>query len=228
MIHDEPLVDAIFFILILLPSVILHEVAHGYVAERLGDRTAREAGRITLNPLPHIDPVGSLAFPGLLALAGQPVWGWAKPVPIQPRFFRNPTGGMAITALAGPGTNLLLALLVARLGPFFDLGEELPAGVGRVWRYGDLPIGFESNTLWVRALFGLMVLNVALALFNMLPIPPLDGSRLVPLVLPPRARVTWMRISQYGLLILFALIFLFRDALSWMTDVIGTILQVLV
>lgn len=226
MIHDQPLVDALLFLAVLLPSVILHEVAHGVVAERLGDPTARRAGRITLNPIPHIDPVGSLAFPGFLALAGQPVWGWARPVPVQPGHFAHPTRGMAVTALAGPATNLALALVIARLGPFVDLTSADPGRIAGY--YPDLDIGLTTTSLGARVLFGAMVLNVALAVFNMLPIPPLDGSRLVPLVLPEGARAAWMQFSQYGLLVLFLLLFVFRDALAWIGDVLAVILRLLV
>lgn len=201
MIHDNGVVDALLFILILIPSVILHEVAHGWVAHRLGDPTARDAGRLTLNPIPHIDPFGSVLLPAMLALARQNVFGWAKPVPVNPARFQRPVEGMAITALAGPGTNLLLALVVARLGPFEDHGSFLV---------------LTSDALWADILFGFLVVNVALAVFNMLPIPPLDGSRLVPLVLPPEGRRLFAQISQYGFLILVLLLFVFEGALSFL------------
>ena len=213
MIHDNGVVDAILLILILIPSVILHEVAHGWVANRLGDPTARDAGRLTLDPLRHIDPFGSLLLPGMLALAGQNVFGWAKPVPVQPRNFQSPVGGMAITALAGPATNLLIAFGFARFGPFQDMGEFI-----RLTSPGLLP----------SFLFGVVVVNVALAVFNMLPIPPLDGSRLVPLVLPPEGRRIFDQISQFGFLILVVLLFVFEGALAFLGDWIRWLVFLLV
>jgi len=212
-IHDNAIVDAVLFIAILIPSVMLHEVAHGWVASRLGDPTARDAGRLTLNPIKHIDPFGSLLLPGMLALARQNVFGWAKPVPVNPARFERPVGGMAITALAGPATNLLIALVVGRLGPFTEVG-------GRVFR--------TSDGLMTDILIGVLVVNAALAVFNMLPIPPLDGSRLVPLVLGPEGRLVFARVSQYGFIILIALLFVFEGSLSFLGTVIEWVIRLAV
>ena len=213
MIHDNGVIDALLFIAVLAPSVILHEVAHGVVAARLGDPTARDAGRLTLNPAKHIDPFGSVILPAMLALARQNVFGWAKPVPINPHRFAHPTRGMAVTALAGPGTNLALALAVGRFGPFEQVN-------GLVF--------MTSSTLWARVLLGFLVVNAALAVFNMLPIPPLDGSRLLPLVLSDAGRRAYARISQYGFLILVLLLFVFEDSLSFLGDWIGWIIRIAV
>ncbi len=225
MIHDNAFVDALAFLAILIPSIVLHELAHGWVAERFGDPTARMAGRLTLNPVRHVDPMGSLVVPGLLALSGQTVFGWAKPVPVQPANFARPTGTMALVALAGPATNLALALLIARLGPFVDLQAGGHRGVLLV---SSLGIGLTGDSLAVRLAFGAMVLNAALAVFNMLPIPPLDGSRLVPLVLPPRGRALWAQASQYGFVVLLLLIFVFEGSLGFMADVIGWTVRLVV
>ena len=213
MIHDNRLLDVLLFLVVLAPSVILHEVAHGWVAERFGDPTARDAGRITLNPMRHVDPVGSLIFPAFLALAQQNVWGWAKPVPVNPAYFRRPNETMALVALAGPVTNLTLAFIGGRLGPF----EEFQ---GQFYR--------TSPELWARVVWAFVVVNVALAIFNMLPIPPLDGSRLLPLVLPQRGKEIYYQVSQYGLLILFALIFVFDGALAFVGDLIRQVLRVVI
>ncbi len=213
MIHENGLLDALLFIAVLAPSIILHEVAHGVLALRLGDTTARDAGRLTLNPIKHIDPFGSVILPGMLALAGQNVFGWAKPVPVNPSGFPHPTRGMAITALGGPATNLLLAVVVGRLGPFRQVGDV---------------IFLTSGSLWSRLLMGMLVVNAALAVFNMLPIPPLDGSRLLPLVLSARGRVAYARISQYGFLILIFALFIFRDSLNFLGTWIGWILRLVV
>jgi Zn-dependent protease len=199
---------------ILLPSIILHEISHGWVASRFGDDTARRAGRLTLNPIPHIDPLGSVLLPAMLALAGSTVFGWARPVPVNPARFSHPTRQMAIVALAGPATNLALAAVAGRLGPFVDLGG------GR--------IGVTTGGLWVEVLYAFVVVNVALAVFNMLPIPPLDGSRLLPLFLPEQGRIWFERISQYGFLILFALIFLFDGVLAWISRPIGWLVRLVI
>ncbi|MDH3606609.1 MAG: site-2 protease family protein [Acidimicrobiia bacterium] len=191
---DNSFIEAGVVILILIPSIIVHEVSHGFVANRLGDPTARNAGRLTLNPLPHIDPFGSLLLPGMLALAGAPIFGWAKPVPVQPGHFSNPTQHMAITALAGPASNVVLAAILARL--VYPSLSGIP----------------EEIVLWF------IFLNLLLAVFNMLPIPPLDGSRLLPLVLPERGREIYQQFEQFGFLILFALLFLFDGSLDFMSD----------
>ena len=193
------ILDAIIFIALLIVAVILHEVSHGLVARRLGDRTAEAAGRLTLNPLPHIDPFGSVLLPAMLALSGAPVFGWAKPVPVNPRVFRRPTEGMALTALAGPISNLLLALVAGRV--------VLP-----------LTGGVVSDLVWA---FG--IINVVLAVFNLLPIPPLDGSRMLPLFLNDRARAAYSKIEPYGFLILFALLFIVPGATRWLSGPIFTV-----
>jgi Zn-dependent protease len=200
-LHETPIVDALLFILLLIPSVILHEVAHGLVALRLGDTTARDAGRLTLNPIRHVDPVGSLLLPGVLAASGQNVFGWAKPVPVNPSGFTRPVEGMALAALAGPATNLLVALVAGGFGPFTEAGGT---------------IYLADDGLGTRLLLGLVVVNAALAVFNMLPIPPLDGSRLLPLVLPPGGRRVYAELSRYGFLILLVLVFVFDEALSFL------------
>jgi Zn-dependent protease len=193
------ILDPVIFIALLIVAVILHEVSHGLVARRLGDRTAEAAGRLTLNPLPHIDPVGSVLLPAMLAFSGAPVFGWAKPVPVNPRVFRRPTEGMALTALAGPISNLALALIAGRV---------------------LLPVagGFAADLIWA---FG--IINVVLAVFNLLPIPPLDGSKMLPLFLGDRGRAAYARIEPYGFLILFALLFLVPGVTDWLRTPIFTV-----
>ena len=193
------ILDPVIFIVLLIVAVILHEVSHGLVARRLGDRSAEAAGRLTLNPLPHIDPFGSVLLPAMLALSGAPVFGWARPVPVNPRGFSRPTEGMALTALAGPVSNLLLALIAGRV--------LLPATSGII-----------ADLVWA---FG--IINVVLAIFNLLPIPPLDGSRMVPLFLNDRGRALYAKVEQYGFLILFALLFIIPGATRWMAVPISTV-----
>ena len=174
----------LLFIAVLFPSVILHEVSHGWVAERFGDSTARKAGRITLNPLVHIDLVGTVLVPAVLAFTGAPVFGWAKPVPVVAAHLRRPTRDMAIVGIAGPVTNVALALIAGKV--------LLPITAGTV-----------EQVLWYFA-----YVNVVLAVFNLLPVPPLDGSRLLPLALGQRGRRVWASIEPFGLLIVFALLWI--------------------
>jgi len=178
----------------LLACVIPHEVAHGYVAWKLGDPTAKAAGRLTLNPIQHLDPIGSLILPlGLLLLrryAGFPiVFGWAKPVPINPYYFRDTWGGMLYVSLAGPGTNVAMGLLAA--------------GIGRAL------VALGVTNAYVLAFFALVVLlSFVLALFNLVPVPPLDGSKILAYFLPVRWRIALLRWEQFGFVIVVALLLL--------------------
>ena len=178
----------------LVIAVILHEISHGVVALWFGDDTAKRAGRLTLNPVPHIDPFGSIILPALGALSGIPVIGWAKPVPVNPARLRNRRRDMLFVSLAGPATNFLLAFgaaIVAR-SQFQRTNQSV---------VDELPL---------IVLFPLMfaIVNLFLGLFNFLPIPPLDGAAIVERVLPPRWLPRWYQFRQYGILVLFLLVFL--------------------
>lgn len=183
-------------------AIVLHEVAHGYMALRLGDPTARNLGRLTLNPLAHIDPIGTIAVPLILAVIGAPLFGWAKPVPINPRNFRDPFRGMLLVALAGPGTNIALALgtvIFGRLLLFMVPQSLNPASVS-----------FGVNLL--TALFALLgkvvTINLFLAVLNLIPIPPLDGSRVLTYFLPTEGRRIMLSLERYGFIIVLALFYL--------------------
>ena len=147
-------------LIVLLTALPLHECAHAWVADKMGDHTARYQGRLTLNPLRHLDPMGAI----LMLVAG---FGWAKPVPINPRTFKNPKQGMALSALAGPMSNLLLAFVSAILYKVFAYAGIAADGMWLLTSLADI-------------FYLMMSLNVGLAVFNLLPIPPLDGSRLFP------------------------------------------------
>jgi Zn-dependent protease len=174
----------IIIILVLLYSIILHEVAHGKMAELMGDPTARLAGRLTLNPIPHIDPIGTV-FPILLMLSGAPIiFGWAKPVPINPYNFKNYNRGMTAVSAAGILTNLFIAWVLALLVKFLPGIDPTLAGV---------------------LLFGVRI-NVVLAVFNLIPIPPLDGSRLFASFLSYKYQEMMYRLEPYGFMILIAIL----------------------
>ncbi len=179
----------------LIFAITVHEVAHGWVAKQCGDPTAAFAGRLTLNPIRHIDPVGTIAVPlGLMLLSsGNLMFGWAKPVPVAFNNLDNPKRDMILVAVAGPGVNLLMALGWAILGAL-QVQLVLATGLGSDWLL-----------LMVRA--GI-TFNVILAVFNMLPLPPLDGGRVLAAIAPPPLSDILDRVEPFGILIIFMLIFL--------------------
>ena len=177
----------------LLFALTVHELAHGWVAFRLGDPTAKLAGRLTMNPLKHLDPLGVLAFVIMKI-------GWAKPVPVDPRYFRNPQKDMLLVALAGPGSNVLLAIASALLARVLVSVPVLPLFVLQPL------VGMLVASVWI---------NIMLAVFNIIPIPPLDGSKVLMGVLPPEAARSFARIEPFGFFILLALFY---------TGVIGAVI----
>ena len=190
--HNITTQDIVIFCVI-VPSIILHEVSHGYVARVFGDDTAARAGRLTLNPLPHVDPVGTLLVPGLLALSGIGVFGWAKPVPVNVGRLRSPRNQGVLVSLAGPAVNAVLAALLGFLFVHFYRAAFTTTG-----------------TLSVAAqfLFWGSFMNVGLFVFNMIPVPPLDGSVLFERLLPSRWWPTYLRYRQYTMPVLMGLVIL--------------------
>ncbi len=188
---NETLLLAAILIPGLVIAIVFHEVAHGWVANMLGDPTAKELKRLSLNPLRHVDPVGTVILPGILALTGAPVFGWAKPVPVNARRLDNPRYGMMAVAAAGPGTNFVLALIAAVL---FGLLLPDEARVGQPLSL----LGF--------GLFTFISINLFLALFNLLPIPPFDGSHIVEGLLPDDAARAYGKLRPFGLPLLFLLL----------------------
>ena len=200
-------------------AIVLHEVAHGWVADKLGDHTARDMGRLTLNPIPHIDLFGTIIMPLLLFVVtnGRFVFGSAKPVPINPYNFKNPKKDMALSSLAGPGVNLLMAVVFTFLLRFVIAGLE-----GKIpetyWKWFFLPMSYML-------VYGIII-NVVLAVLNLIPIPPLDGSRVVYWLLPDKQAASYYRLERYGMFIILAL-FAF-GALGWiMTPIVSFILTLL-
>ena len=177
-----------FLLVIIFFSVVCHEIAHGLVAYRLGDPTAYRAGRLTFNPVPHIDIFGTVILPLFLVMSGSSfIFAWAKPVPVNASYFRNPREGMMYVAMAGPGTNLALALLLS-------IAAHLGASVLPHWLLGTLAMA--------------ALINIVLMVFNLIPIPPLDGSRIVARFLTGRTLWNYMKLERYGLFIVFGLLFL--------------------
>jgi Zn-dependent protease len=188
---NDAIVTLTTWILPALLAITLHEAAHGLAADRLGDNTARMMGRVSLNPLRHVDPVGTVILPGALMLLGTPfLFGWAKPVPVNFRKLRNPRRDMVLVAAAGPAMNLLLAV------------------IGALMLYG-VPYAPELVRDWgQRNLYNLMVFNVILAVFNLWPIPPLDGGRIAVGLLPYRLAQPLARLEPFGFFIVLGLVFL--------------------
>ena len=166
-------------------ALTLHELAHGYVAYQLGDPTAKKAGRLTLNPFKHLDPLGVLAFIIMKI-------GWAKPVPVNPNYFRDPQKGMLLVALAGPGANVILAIGSAILAKFFVMLSFLPFFILQPL------VSMLVASVWI---------NIMLAVFNCLPIPPLDGSKVLMGLLPPSAVRTYVKLEPFGFILLLALFY---------------------
>jgi Zn-dependent protease len=182
---------------VLIFSIVVHEVAHGWVAQREGDPTAAMLGRLTLNPIPHLDPVGSILVPAvMMLLPGGFVFGWAKPVPVNPRNFRNYKRGDILVSLAGVASNFILAILfTVVLAAAYVLSGIFP-GITSTW-----------ITVIGMAEFGILI-NLVLIVFNMVPIPPLDGSHVMYHLLPPALGVKYRQMGQYGMILVFAFLFL--------------------
>ena len=201
-------------VLPLLFAITVHEVAHGWVAKRFGDPTAQRLGRLTLNPIKHIDPVGTILVPGVLLVLGGFIFGWAKPVPVTWENLRNPKRDMAIVAAAGPAVNLIMAVL---WGVVAKIGTVLPESL----HWAAWPMFYMGQ-------FGI-VINLVLMVLNLLPLPPLDGGRVAVGLLPPRLALALSRVEPYGFFVLIGLLatgmlsMIISPPIRWLAGVVKTV-----
>ncbi|HMC91303.1 MAG TPA: site-2 protease family protein [Allosphingosinicella sp.] len=206
---DNIVFRAATWLIPLVVAIVFHEVAHGWVANVFGDPTARRLGRLSLNPVRHVDPVGTIILPLVLAVSGAPVFGWAKPVPVVAHRMRNPRLHMMLVALAGPGMNLLLAV-VGALALAGLIAAAPPPGM--IWVF----IGVN--------LFNFVAINVFLAVFNLLPIPPFDGGHVIEGLLPRPLAVHYAKLSRYGFVLLIGLLFVLPKLFPG-ADIVGRLVR---
>jgi len=190
---DTNIAQIFIAFIVLLFSLTIHEMAHASTADRLGDPTARLLGRVSLNPLVHADPIGTVLFPLIAMITGAPLIGWAKPVPVNIRHLKHPRRDYVLVAAAGPGSNLVLAVLAAVVLSILPISPQT---------LDEPNVSVPIAAILSQA----MRLNVLLAVFNMIPIPPLDGGNVLAGLLPYRAALAFNRIRPYGFLLLYALI----------------------
>ncbi|MBN9788466.1 site-2 protease family protein [Pseudonocardia sp. TMWB2A] len=208
-------------------AIVFHEVAHGYVARHYGDPTAANLGRLTLNPVKHIDPIGTVALPTFLAVIGAPIFGWAKPVPVIEQRLRNPRWDMVKVAAAGPASNIALGIIASLVTGLFLLAVQ-----------GSAPT--PVTQFLFDNLRNFIIINVFLAVFNMLPLPPFDGSKVLAGFLPPALAEPYKALDRFGFLFLLLLILLvprvtgvnvvsavILPPVEWIMGVMGQIIAVI-
>ncbi len=196
--------DEIIYFLVLIPSIILHEISHGVVALAFGDTTAKRAGRINLNPVRHVDPVGTLLVPAILTLSGVGAYGWAKPVPVNPNNLRSPRNHIVLVALVGPLTNFVLAAI---MGVLFVTTTPLAA------REGYVPLSLLAQILFLAGFA-----NIVLGLFNCIPCPPLDGAAVLERLLPARLLPGYYNLQPALMFLPLLLILVFHNAWAQAID----------
>ncbi|HCY35886.1 MAG: site-2 protease family protein [Candidatus Margulisiibacteriota bacterium] len=204
------MINILIFITLIF-SIIIHEVAHGYVAFFFGDTTAKRSGRLTLNPLKHIDPVGTIILPLLLRLSNSPVvFGWAKPVPVNTMNMRNPKTSMVLVAAAGPLSNIIQGLFLILIGRvlLMTINYQVPTIASSIIAVAITVLGWG------------VFYNFLLAFFNLIPIPPLDGSRILRFFMPSRLQVLFDKLEPYGILLIFIVLYFFRDAFDYVYKLI--------
>ena len=197
----------------LIIAIVFHEVAHGLVARRLGDPTAAQLGRLTLNPIRHVDPFGTIILPMILAIAHAPIFGWAKPVPVNYQRLRNPRRDMVLVALAGPGMNLLLAVIGTVI-----VGATVWASAGEL---------SPTTTFIVQNAINFVLINIFLAIFNLIPLPPFDGGHVVEGLLPDGAAQRFRSIGRFSLLV-FVFLLLILPMISPSADIVRRVVSPIV
>lgn len=195
----------------LIPSVILHEISHGALALVFGDDTAQKAGRLTLNPIPHIDPLGTIILPAIMAFSGLGAFGWAKPVPVRPHRLRSPRNHGLLVSLVGPAVNIVIALIAAGILRF--LRPEHTAALVSQYLQG-VNLGPLTPSLFDQIVFIAGLVNVILAAFNLIPLPPLDGSAVIERFMPKRWFTGWLRMRTYSMGVLLIIVLVFGRHLS--------------
>ncbi|MFM2302522.1 MAG: hypothetical protein RLZZ84_2258 [Pseudomonadota bacterium] len=205
---SDTIYQAAALVIPMILAIVFHEIAHGWTARALGDPTAAELNRLSLNPLRHVDPFGTIILPGMLKLIGAPVFGWAKPVPVNALRLRNPRRDMMFVGAAGPAMNLIMALV----------GAVLLGGLMRPYAAGQEPsvlVGFVAANL-----LNFLLLNVFLALFNLIPLPPFDGSHIVEGLLPDQAARSYRRLRPMGFPLMLLLLVLLPSLIPGF-DIVG-------
>ena len=203
----------VLYFLAVIPSVILHEITHGWVALAFGDDTAKRAGRLTLNPIAHISIIGTIAVPAVLVLSGYPAFGWAKPVPVNVSRLRHPRNQAVVVSLAGPFLNIVLAVCFALV--FFFATSPAIKGSVFVYDYYGYSLAHQP-AVWAQYLFWLGYVNVILAVFNLIPLPPLDGSSVLDRLMPQQWLAGYYSIRPYTIFLPFLLLWLKPQ---WLSDI---------
>ena len=203
--------EYLFFFVILIFSIVIHEVSHGFVADKLGDPTARLQGRLTLNPLPHLDMIGSILLPLFLIITQSPIlFGWAKPVPFDPFNLKNPRKDSALISLAGPLANILIAII-------FSIFARI-----------IFALNFASSDFLFSIAVSTVFLNVILGIFNLIPIHPLDGFKVVGGLLTEKQANEWYQLERYGIIFLLALLFLPVGGSTMLNIVFGPVIRFII
>ncbi|MDR1713165.1 MAG: site-2 protease family protein [Coriobacteriales bacterium] len=191
MFDSSQLIFVVISIICFIPAIVVHEVAHGLMAYKLGDPTAKSQGRLSFNPIKHIDPFGTVILPLMMAISGLGAFGYAKPVPYNPRYFKNIKVGEVLTGLAGPASNLVMALVATGVGG------------GLIYFYNSAP---DIMYYVMYFLYYFIIINLCLMFFNLLPIPPLDGSSIIFPFIPKKYHQQWYQVQRYAMPILIILI----------------------
>ena len=213
----------VLYFLAIVPSIILHEVTHGWVALAFGDDTAKQAKRLSLNPLVHVSVFGTLILPALLVLSGYPPFGWAKPVPVNMSRMRHPRNDDVVVALAGPGTNIVLAVAAGLIFRYLPVVDKVS-----IYLYGGLQSGV-GQPVWTQYVFAFGYVNVILAVFNLIPIPPLDGASVLERLLPRQWLPEYLSIRRYTIFLPFLILWIhpqwiddiFQPFINWWIHLLG-------